>query len=54
MIGYVFKTYSLESVILVSGAICGTGGKGGDEALEPCLDDNRLIVTGLGLFISLK
>lgn len=51
---YNIVTYSLESVILVSGAMCGTVGNGGDEFLEPCLDESRLIVTGLGLFISLK
>lgn len=38
------QTYSLVSVILVSGASgCITGPLfGGEEALEPCLDDKRL------------
>jgi len=45
-------TYSLESVMLVIGAMCGMGGSGGDPALDPCLEDIRLIITGLGLLMS--
>lgn len=51
------ETYSLESVMLVSGAMCGgileeCGGGGGEFACEPCLEDIRLIKTGLGLLTS--
>lgn len=47
-------THSLESVMLVKGASgCITGGIfGGEEALEPCLEDIRLDDSKPGLFIS--
>lgn len=46
------ETYSLESVMLVRGAICWIEG-GGDEARDPCLDDILLDDNMLGLFMSL-
>ena len=46
------QTYSLESVMLVNGAICWIEG-GGDEARDPCLDDILLDDKTLGLFMSL-
>lgn len=40
--------------MLVSGAMCCTLDEcGGEPDREPCLDDIRLIKTGLGLFMSL-